>query len=133
MWTLAGGVTKANTDDGHSRQKYVMDRLNASDSTSWVIETQRRFDLLRVEYEVRLLASQLYHEHHGGASTGREIYRLAEREFSRPAEELFSRLADVNTTQTTARRRNARPCLHMAGYEYGLGLMLMLGIQTRGQ
>lgn len=148
MWTFK---EVARTDNGHSRQKRVMDRVNASDSKSWVIESQRRFDLLRMEYEVRRLASQLYREHYGGPShlsdqsqhstdlwknsrsAAREASRLAEREFSKPAEKLFSRFAEVDVAQMTSRRRNARPYLHMARYDFGLGLMFMLGTQMRGQ
>lgn len=147
MWIFQA---EARTDDGHSRQKRVMDRVKASDSKSRVIESQRRFDILQMEYEVRRLASQLYCEHHGRSSylsdqtqhsmddwktfrsAARETSRLAEREFSKPAETLFSRYADVDVDQTIASRRSARPYLYMVRhYDFGLGLVCLLGNQTR--
>lgn len=107
---------------GANRQMRAMKKENLTESRSWVIESQRRLDLLHVEYEIRRLLPQSNKASTNGCDSEHAI-----------AEQEFSKLANVDLSQTRAKRRNVRPYLHLAKYEHGLGLMLLLGVQTRKQ
>ena len=120
MWDHSRRDTTSVELLGANRQSRAMEKENITESKSWAIESQRRLDLLHVEYEIRRLLPQ---SNKGGTNGGESEH--AERE--------FSKLAEVDVRHTRAKRRNVRPYLYLTRYEHGLGLMLLLGVQTRKQ
>lgn len=95
---------------GANRQKRIIERQDQAESMSWVIESQRRLGLLHLEYEVKRLPPQPI-----------------------SAERAFSNLAGIGEQELSNTRRNVRPYLHLSKRENGLGLLLLLGVQTRKQ
>lgn len=124
MWDQAHEAHRQGGGNGRTRQKRVVEKEQSSESKSWAIESERRLDLLHVEYEIRRLLPQTTH--------GNTILGVTENGYD-VAERDFSNLAEIGIEETRSKRRNARPYLYLAKREYGLGLTLMLGVQTRKQ
>ncbi|PIA82974.1 hypothetical protein CB0940_12202 [Cercospora beticola] len=105
-----------------NRQKLALDIYKASSASSCTVESGRRFDLLHVEYEVKLLKNNV---DRGVTATGATEGSVA------AAEREFARLASADPRSVRNARENARPYVHVATHASGLGLVLMLGSQTR--
>lgn len=85
-------------------------------------EGERRVHLLQVEYEVKLLEKDA---ERGVASEGRTEGSVA------AAERVFAHLAATDLLSVRKARKSARPYLCLSLQRNGLGLVFMLGSQTR--
>lgn len=103
---------------GICRQEKVMHRFRKHERSTNIIEGLRRLWLLRVSYEVDRLLLSVQQE-----KTDKSDVAAAEREFSRLSGEPIK---DVRKL-----REAARPYLTLANRENGLGILLMLGSQSR--
>jgi hypothetical protein len=100
------------------RQEKVMHRFRNHERATVVTEGMRRLWLLRVSYEVDRLLPNVQQ-----AKTDKSDIAAAEREFSRLSGEA---IGDVRKL-----REAARPYLALANEKSGMGILLMLGSQSR--
>ncbi|GIZ48188.1 hypothetical protein CKM354_001125900 [Cercospora kikuchii] len=105
-----------------NRQRCTIARLNNIEKTSRTAEGKRRLSLLRIEYEVDRLLPSAQRMRTSSGNIESDIV-AAERE--------FSQLSGIDTTRVNALRKLARPYIHISRRENGLGLLLMLGSQSR--
>jgi hypothetical protein len=96
----------------------VMHRFRTHERTTNITEGVRRLWLLRVTYEVDLLLDSVQQDR-----TDVSDIALAEREFSRLSEESIKDVRKI--------REAARPYVALANRKNGLGILLMLGNQSR--
>lgn len=89
-----------------------------------MIESQRKFSFLHVEYEIRRLLPR-DRKSSVDSDSGESQHAIMEHE--------FSKLAQVDVSRDKAKRRSARPYLYLADQKCGLGLILLLGAQSRKQ
>lgn len=95
-----------------------MHRFRKHERATIITEGIRRLWLLRVSYEVDRLLPSVQQER-----TDKSDIAAAERE--------FSRLSGETTGDVRKLREAARPYLTLAGQKNGLGILLMLGSQSR--
>jgi hypothetical protein len=100
------------------RQKKVMHRFRKHERATVITEGMRRLWLLRVSYEVDRLLPSVQQKR-----TDKSDIAAAEREFSRLSGEPIK---DVRKL-----REAARPYVALANRKSGLGILLMLGSQSR--
>lgn len=110
------------SDNTGSHQKRVIEMCRAAESKSVMAEGERRVHLLQVEYEVKLLEKDA---ERGVASEGRTEGSVA------AAERVFAHLAATDLLSVRKARKSARPYLCLSLQRNGLGLVFMLGSQTR--
>lgn len=95
-----------------------MHRFRKHERATIVTEGMRRLWLLRVSYEVDRLLPSVQHER-----SDKSDIAAAERE--------FSRLSGETVRNVRKLRGAARPYLTLAKEKNGLGILLMLGSQSR--
>lgn len=110
------------SDTVTTRQKIAVEQYQWSDAQAQICEGMRRLDLLRIIYEIDRL--RLTSERRT-TSTGmlEQDITAAEREFAKRAG------AEIHVVR--ALRKRARAYLNLASRQNGLGILLMLGSQTR--
>jgi len=108
-------------EEGH-RQRYVVQRFKQTESKTRESEIERRLWLLRVEFEVQRLQPTAF--------CGTTPEGVSERGIP-GAEREFARLSKCSRDHVQKIRRSARTYVHISGYENGLGLIYMLGAQSR--
>jgi hypothetical protein len=100
------------------RQEKVMSRFRKHERATIITESMRRLWLLRVFYEVDRLLPRVRQER-----MDKSDIAAAEREFSRLSGEPIGNIRKL--------REAARPYLALANRKSGLGILLMLGSQSR--
>ena len=105
-----------------NRQRYVVQQYYQAESKTRDAEISRRLWLLSVEYEVRRLQPDAF--------CGTTPEGVSERGVP-DAEKQFATLSGYSKKDVHDMRTRVRPCVHVSTYKNGLGLIYLLGPQTR--
>lgn len=116
------GGTWSCSSPWSNRHKGVMEQYDQVEEQSHYCESSRRLCMLRVVYELEKL---LLHVHRAQRPTGRRETDMA------AAERAFSELSGVPIKRVRTLRKRARTYSKIAAQRNGLGILLMLGTQSR--
>lgn len=119
---LAHASSEQCGEEGY-RQRWVVQRYYRTESKTRDAEIDRRLSLVLLEYEIRRLQSTAFC---GTTAEGVSSRGIPE------AEEQFARLSRLSKEDVPKLRTHARPFVHVSSYQNGLGLIYLLGPQTRG-
>lgn len=124
LFHLGSSQTTRRNDERvlSNRQVAVLDRLSEGDQKTLELEGLRRLRLLRIKYEVERLQSD----------TDRQLTSNGASETLVAAGiRSFSELSGKAEDEIKALRKSARPYEVLARYQNGLGMILILGCDTR--
>lgn len=121
LYNGSEGTTPAETRT--NRQQCAIARLDNIENASHTAEGRRRLRLLRIVYEIDRLqhsAQRVRTTPHGNVESDVAA-----------AERAFSDLSGIDVNRVNTLRTSARPYINIAGQKNGLGILLMLGCQSR--
>lgn len=106
-----------------NRQQLAVANVDNTEKTSYTAEGKRRLGLLRIVYEIERLRDSTQRVNR--TPSGRIESDVA------AAERAFSDLSGADATRVNVLRMAARSYVNIANRKNGLGLLLMLGSQSR--